>query len=579
MDKSCPVPFFEDIKRPDLCEKVNANSPWVYYSMEIAVEGLRFAGGLGILAGDILLQCEKEGIPFYGVTLYYPVCQTQTFEGSFTPRDLSLCIFDPQAIGFEKCDSVVVFANNDEVKLDVYRKHKGSSHIVALYEAGLGEPYQGAKNSDHRLYQEVVLGFAGHSALKRMGINPSILHLNEAATVFAALAHLDDVCKESDDLFEAMKVVRQKTLYTNHTLVQAAEAIFTRNQIERYVYKNLRSGKVKTWLDILLSHEKDQLNLSTLAIALSGNINAVSKLHARIATGQFYSSDRALVDFYPITNGINLERWAMPELLQLCRENGVLEKNDLPQKDYKKKIFELACEKIWEIKKNARVNLRKYLSEKRVDQKGIKINIPDDAVIVSWARRLVDYKRPKMIFDKPEKLAKIVEKHNIYILVSGKSHPGDEVMRAEIKQILSTAQDAPVLEKRVHYIQDYDDELAFKLITGSDIWLNTPIVGMEACGTSIWKAILNLTILISTIDGGAADINPPAYIPIKGEFVREEVDSLHDNLEAAAKILAERESWSEFVKHQLSAYLPIISGARMVKDYLNFVFSKNRYNF
>ncbi len=574
MHKTCPIQFFKEVGRPDLCEKITPESAWIYYSMEIAVDGLRFAGGLGILAGDILLECQKLNIPFYGVTLYYPVCQTQTFEGSFTPKDLSLCIFDPQALGFEKHDSVIVFANNDEIKLEVYKKNKGSANIIALYEPGLGEPYQDAKESDHRLYQEMVLGFGGHLALKRMGINPSILHLNEAASVFASLALLDDICKESDDLYSAIKAVRQKTLFTNHTLVQAAEAIFSRDQLERYIFKNLSSGKVKTWLDILLKNEKDRLNLSTLAIALSGNINAVSKLHATIATGQFYSSDGSLVNFYPITNGVNLDRWTFPSLLQIYKETEILDKNDLPTKDYKKKIIQLPSEKVLQIKKEARKKLRAYLKEKRVDQKGEGIDIEEEAIIASWARRLVDYKRPKMIFDKPDKLASVIGKHDIYILISGKSHPGDEVMRQEIKQILATARDAPILETRVHYVQDYDDELAFNLVTGSDIWLNTPIVGMEACGTSIWKAIANMTILLSTIDGGAADIQPPAYIPIRGEFFREEVDSLYEGLEAGAKILSDSDLWLNFVKHQLITYLPTISVSRMIRDYLNFVFSK-----
>lgn len=571
--RTCPK-FFLDIKREDLCEKLTLSSPWVYYSMELGIDGLRFAGGLGILAGDIAAQCSKMNVPFWGVTLFYPVCSTQTFEGKFSPQDTSLCIFDPKQIGFEKCDEVLVYANQDEIKLDVYKKSRGSSSILALSEPGLGELYQGEKESDHRLYQEVVLGFAGHAALKAAGVAPAILHLNEAATVFAALAELDSVCKESDDLNEAIDKVRAKTVFTNHTLVAAAVAVFSRNQVERFVYGNLQSNKVKSFLDMLLQEGGDKLNLSSLAITLSGNVNSVSKLHGRIATGQFYSSDGSLVDFKPVTNGIFLDRWVSDEILDIYHGNSVLDDYDLPKKGFEKIISGLEQQRLVDAKDAARGRLRAYLRDSRLDNYGNKVDIGDEVKIVSWARRLVDYKRPKMMFDKPDKLAEVLERHNMYVLISGKSHPGDEAMRDEIRHILSTSYNAPILEKRVHYLQDYDEELALMLVSGSDVWLNTPIVGMEACGTSIWKAMVNMTILISTIDGGAADIEPPEYIAIKGDFMREEVESLYDGLNRAGEILKDKDKWNEFVKRQLVTYLPIMSGGRMVREYIEMVLPK-----
>ena len=131
-----------------------------------------------------------------------------------------------------------------------------------------------------------------------------------------------------------------------------------------------------------------------------------------------------------------------------------------------------------------------------------------------------------------------------------------------------------MLRERVHYIQDYDEELGFALAAGSDIAINNPIVGLEACGTSFMKDIANLKVLISTADGGVADLSPIACLEIVGASYEAEVRSLYEQMLRAARIV-KNDTWYEGQVHrQLSGYLPVISGARMMKDYLQLVFGK-----
>ena len=132
----------------------------------------------------------------------------------------------------------------------------------------------------------------------------------------------------------------------------------------------------------------------------------------------------------------------------------------------------------------------------------------------------------------------------------------------------------PILRERVHYLQDYDEELGRAMSVGADAAINVPIIGLEACGTSWEKDIANLKLLISTSDGGVADIKPIACLEVAGNSYEAEVSSLYTNMHKACQIASNDMMLEGHVKKQLNAYLPTISGARMMKDYLKFLFPK-----
>ena len=197
---------------------------------------------------------------------------------------------------------------------------------------------------------------------------------------------------------------------------------------------------------------------------------------------------------------------------------------------------------------------------------------PEDAVVFDFKRRFVSYKRPLMPFEDIQKLKTILEDNNAHYVLTGKVHQGDHQMREKLNQVLKIVESDPVLRERVHYIQDYDEELGFALAVGSDVAINVPIVGLEACGTSFMKDIANLKILISTADGGVADLSPPPCLEVSGANYEAEVKSLYGQMARAGRIL-KNDGWHETqVGRQLAGYIPVISGARMMKDYLKLIF-------
>ena len=551
--------FLDAIGRGELKETLTSSSPWVSVSMEIAFDQMPFTGGMGILEGDKLLQAEKSGVPFVVVTLAYSDRWRQRLEGFRQREDHQ--VLTPEALGLVRIAQTGIRANDNTIAVDICQQQSGNVGIIALYEEGLRELYYGSNDDQHRLYQEVVLGFGGQRALDNplLSLSPSVIHLNESAKVFSAVAYLDKLVSGGMSLAEALSATRAKTILTNHTLVPAAVSTFSKDLYERYVFKNIASKEVEKWIEGMIDAKGGSLDLATLALELAGRFNGVSRIHSEAASGQFRRFNESAVQFEPITNGIFMERWADPRLLSLYRKSGIIDEFDLPSPDFGERIDHLDNWELGRIKGGAKNDLTQYL-EKRVDQYGRSVQVPPNAKIAVWARRLAGYKRPGMVFENPQELAQILQDENMYLIIAGKAHPTDWPMKDELFRILNLVDNYPELRTRVDFVQDYDEELARHLVRGADIWLNTPKVGQEACGTSPLKAIASLTRVISTRDGGLADVDPPTYFEVKGEDYREEVDSLYFKLGQVAAENNHHDVWAAAVKKQLKAYLPIISG-------------------
>ena len=423
---------------------------------------------------------------------------------------------------------------------------------------------------DHRLYQEVALGFGGYKALKLVGIKPAVIQLNETATIFAALARLDELCANGMNLYEAIVYVRKHTLYTNHTLLQAAEPEFNRSQFEKLVLPNLKSNAVRCWL--MEQFRNDRLRPNLLAIELTEAKNGVSKLHARVADFRDRNNDK--VKFQAITNGIDMETWVLPEIMNTYYSQNIIDKFGLPTEEFKEQIDKIDAPAIRQLKRLGRQELNRILATRK-DQYNEPVQIPEDAVLFDFKRRFANYKRPYMAFEQPETLRQILINHNAHYILAGKVHQGDTAMYQRLLSILKLVDGDPVLRERVHYIQDYDEELGRALAIGSDIAINVPMIGLEACGTSWEKDIANLKLLISTSDGGVADVKPIACLEVSGNNYDAEISSLYVNMLKAAAAVKNDQLLEKTVRRQLKAYLPIISGTRMMKDYLKFLFPQH----
>lgn len=568
--------FLERIGRPDLGERLTPQSPWAYFAIEVydTEKGLRGNGGFGVLAGDTIRMAERLRFPFEAVIPLYPQRSRQIIKRDFAQMEVpDNDEFLPENFGFTKCfeleNQIKIYTNNHETPIDVY--HKGKT--IGLYERGLGEVYAGNNDCEHRLYQEVVTGFGGMKALGLLGLSPSVIHLNESAVVFAGIAYLDNLCRQGLSFEQALRATQEKTILTNHTLVPAANGSFTRDQFERYVFKNIESDSVKQWISQIADRNGGRISLETLALEIAGKFNGVSVVHCECANGKFLRLDGQPVELQPITNGFDFERWVHNGLLNLYKKNHLLDQFGLPTRNYLKQIEDLDVSELRRIKRQAKLELINSL-QGRVDQYGNPIQIPPEATLACWARRLADYKRPEMILKDPERLAQILVNENIHLIIAGKTHPVDEAMKLRLqKEILGAIDQNPTLRSRVHFVQDYDDQLAKSLLAGCDIWLNTPLVGKEACGTSWEMAIGNYTALISTMDGGVADVPNCSILKIVGRNYQEEIESLYDNLEQAGKILKDDQGWKRLCDGQLRDFLPTICGSRMVAAYLSLLHS------
>ena len=560
--------FYSAIERDKLTHKLSPERPYCYWTIETydKSNGIRGGGGLGVLAADMRRVAEQLSVPFVLVTPFYP------WESHQKMQDMKQTDFHTEQhyedYGFNFVDNIHIKTETTAVELSVIEKKLGSTRFLCVTEPNFGELYSGESGSDHRLYQEVALGFGGYQALKLVGLRPAVIQLNEVATFFAAVARLDELVSSGMDFYEAVVYTRKHTLYTNHTLVQAAEARFNYRQFEQYVFPNIKSVAVKRWLSDKFTNGSIQLSTPTVEIAELRS--GVSKLHARVAN--YHDINGAKIKFKSVTNGIHMRTWVLPEIMDYYYEHEILDKFDLPPVEtLAEKVEVITAEDIRRLKLAGRRKLNEILSH-RTDQYGNSIQIPEDAMLFDFKRRFVDYKRPWLPFDNPHKLAEILEKYNAHYILAGRVHLGDKRMFEKLMGVLHTIDNNPILKERVHYLPDYDEELGLGLSLGANSSINTPIVGLEACGTSWMKDIANLGILISTHDGGVADMPSDNYLTISGRNEGEECAELYRQMGVAAEAWQNDFDLEYWIHKELTAYLDIISGSRMMKDYLNYLF-------
>lgn len=565
-----PKAFYAAIDRRNLRNELSPSRPYVYWTAEVYDQknGIKGGGGLGVLAADMRRVAETLKVPFVLVTPFYRTELHQSVTDGVQSEWYKNIA--PEEFDFVLAGEVTVKTDSGEARLGVYEKTLGSTRFVTMSEPNFGELYGGEGSSDHRLYQDIALGFGGYAALKLLGIRPAAIQLNETATVFAAVARLDELCRNGMNVYEAIVYVRKHTLYTNHTLVQAAESEFSRDQFSRFVLPNVASPAVRHWL-LQQFDGGDHLRLNKLAIELTEAKSGVSRLHARVCDFRDSSGER--VKFHAITNGIDFDTWVLPEIRAMYRERGLVDEFGLVPDDYASHILQLSAVRLRELKALGRQRANEILRSRK-DQYGQPFELPENAVVFDFKRRFADYKRPWMPFERVDELKDILRTYDAHFVLAGKVWLGDARMYAKLQEVLRQVADDPLLRARVHYLQDYDEALGRALAYGSDVAINVPVIGLEACGTSWEKDVANLKLLISTADGGVADVSPLPCFEVEGVTYDDEVTSLYEQMRQAGEALRNDALLEKAVHAQLVGYLPTLSAARMMKDYLRFLFDK-----
>lgn len=579
--------FLDRIKRPDLKEIITPYEPLVYVTSEFFGQGIKGQGGLGILAGDTFETAIKLNLPMIFLTPFYRWERSYELDRSGRQKEIYKEV-TPEERGFDKINIRESISTRIDpiVNLDFYEQKVGNVTLLTPTEKNIGDLYEGTPESDRRLYQNVAFCFGGYKALKALDVRPSMRQLlNEAPATFFALARLDDYMSERKmDLARAIAEVRKRTIFTTHTLAPAAEPIIKLRQFEHFVMPNIKSDQLNEWLYKKVRGKGDEIRLSTLIFDLSEKKNAVSRIHAREASKEYKDYEGNAVPFDAVTNGIAMKRWGSKGVLNILRKYQVIDEFDLPTENYEANLDVIKETEMVAEKHIAKQELRDFLLQRK-DQNGNPVVMPGDAKIANWRRRIANYKRPGLILRDPDRFANILKSENMHYIMTGNAHPSDKAMKDKLERILAIVNNNEILKERFHYIQDYDEKLGMALARGADISINTPIVGMEACGTSGMKDMLNDVIVISTEDGWLADpaiksrsegqpVPKPSYLQITGANKEEAASSLYESLITASKILDGKAdiSWGDHVKRQKKTFLPIISATRMEKDYINLAF-------
>lgn len=465
------------------------DKPIAYFCAEYAAEDSLpiYAGGLGILSGDILRQASQDNIPWVSIGLFY-----QRGFAMFAGQDASKKpILDPRLSGFEllteKSGSklhIPLEIYTRTIYAQIWHKEYGTASLYLLdtntelnsTEDRAITEYLYDENFTNRLLQEIVLGIGGIKLLRYLKIEPAMYHLNEGHASFALLALTLEYLHDHQDLktfTEAFNIVRERVVATKHTILPGAGIYFTKEQFKDVIscYFNRHHASFDEFFE--LGKMDDPVMFSTTKFLLLGSVrsSAVSKLHA------FFEKEKhPHSPLIPITNGIFEPKWLNHRFIN--------ETN------------------LWQTHCDLRSELVKYV----LGQTGVQLN--PSALTIVWARRFAGYKRPGLLFSDIKKLYELTHQsaHPVQIIIAGKAHPGDLEGNELIERIKAHAK-SPEFSGIIVYMPHYSIRVARILTSGADVWLNTPELGKEASGTSGMKAGLNGALQYSVRDGWMGEVD------------------------------------------------------------------------
>jgi len=528
-----------------------------YLSAEVGFEsGLHtYSGGLGVLAGDHIKSAADAGLDLVGCTLLYREGygrqhldemgnQTETF-GEINPQEY---LADTGVVISLPLDGTILYSKiwMYSIKglptyfLDTRHPDNSPGH------ASLGNRLYGGDDST-RIRQEYLLGVGGIRALQALGHEITGLHLNEGHCTFAMLEMLHQGWSREK--------LRQRCLFTTHTPVPAGHDRFDWRDVED-VLGELMPNDAQDLVD-----DEQSCSMSHLAVALAGQVNAVSNLNAYVASGMFDGTH-----IHPITNGVHHETWTSPSMSHLYDEYLKGWRSDPTTLAHAGRIPDTAL-------MNARRDARSVLRDLVRVSTGVEFH--EDRLTIGFARRFATYKRANLVFSDLDRLREIGA-GNIQFVFAGKAHPRDEGGKQLIRDIFEGAAQL-VDEIPVAFLEDYSMDTGLAMTSGVDIWLNNPIRPMEASGTSGMKAAMNGVPNCSILDGWwpeACEHGVNGWGIGEGEDERDDVrdaTAVYDTLEQ--EVLAAwndgPEHWNNLMRASIATSARF-TGARMISEYLRF---------
>ena len=592
-----------------------------YFSAEFALHQSLpiYAGGLGVLAGDHCKEASDLGVPLIGVGFMYPqgyfhqhISAEGWQEETYEQLNWADTAIEPATTADgEPCVTAVPLGDRT-VLVAVWRVRLGRVKLYLL-DTDLEENAPWDRSLSARLYggdretrvqQEIILGIGGVRALRALGSNPGVYHLNEGHAAFVVLQRIRDGIEQGASFEAALEDVRRTTVFTTHTPVPAGHDAFPFAMVEKHLagaWGSLGSHRAR----FLALGEYDngsgpQFNMTALALRASGSVNAVSQLHGEVTRRMWVPIwPEKSVDEVPVgavTNGVHVPTWVSAEMMQLFeRHLGAdwIERHDDPS--MWDGVMDIPDEELWRVREALRQYLFGFMRERaralwtedRVSAARVLVagTLLDTHVLtIGFARRFTGYKRPDLVFHDPERLARILNTPGrpVQLVFAGKSHPADDIGKHRLQGVYRRASD-PAFAGRIAFVEDYDLHVAHFLAQGCDVWLNNPRKPLEASGTSGMKAAMNGVPHLSIGDGWWAEgyNGHNGWVIDGGAAVDEaamdaaDADSLYRLLEnEIVPAFYDRgpdqvpHRWLRIVKEAIRSVAPRFSARRMVKEYV-----------
>ena len=605
-----------------------------YFCMEYGINQVVkiYSGGLGMLAGDYMKEASDSNVNMCGVGFLY---RYGYFKQTLSMDGQQIAKYDAQNFNSLPVERVLD-ENGQPMVVDVpYMNYLVHAYVWAMnvgriklylldtdndmnseFDRPITHALYGGDN-ENRLKQEILLGIGGILTLKKLGIKKEIYHCNEGHAALCNLQRLIDYIKEGLSFNEALELVRASSLYTVHTPVPAGHDYFDESLFGKYMggYPQMLGITWDEFIGMGRTNPEDHSErfcMSTFACNTCQEVNGVSKLHGWVSQRMFapiwkgYYPEESHVGY--VTNGVHFPTWTATEWRKVYAK--YFDKNyiyDQSNESLWHAIYNVPDAEIWETRMALKKKLVNYIREKfaatwlknQGDPSRVVAlldSITPNALYIGFCRRFATYKRAHLLFTDLERLSKIVNnpERPVKFIFSGKAHPADGAGQGLIKRIFEISQRPEFLGKII-FLEDYDMQLARRLVSGVDIWMNTPTRPLEASGTSGEKAEMNGVVNLSVLDGWWVEgYREGAGWALKQERTYQN-QGYQDQLDAATiySLLENEilplyynrneqgfsEGWIKTIKNSIATIAPHYTMKRQLDDYYDKFYSKEAANF
>ncbi len=605
-----------------------------YFCMEFGITQVLkiYSGGLGILAGDYLKEASDSNVDMCGVGFLY---RYGYFTQSLSMDGQQIAKYEAQNFNSLPIERVLdengnplvidVPYTNYMVHAYVWRANVGRISLYLLdtdndlnseFDKPITHSLYGG-DWENRLKQEILLGIGGILTLKRLGIKKDIYHCNEGHAALCNLQRLSDYVESGLTFNQAMELVRASSLYTVHTPVPAGHDYFDEALFGKYM-GGYPARLGISWDELIgmgrqnPDDHNERFCMSTFACNTCQDVNGVSKLHGWVSQKMFsplwkgYFPEENHVGY--VTNGVHFPTWAATEWRKIYDK--YFDKNfmnDQSNEEIWHAINNVPDEEVWSTRMALKQKLVDYIREKFTENwlrnqgdparvVSLLQRINPNALMIGFCRRFATYKRAHLLFTDIDRLAKIVNdpEHPVLFFFSGKAHPADGAGQGLIKKIYEISQRPEFLGKII-FLEDYDMQLAHRLVSGVDIWMNTPTRPLEASGTSGEKAEMNGVVNLSVLDGWWVEGYREGAgwaLPEKRTY---ENQAYQDQLDAATIYgLLENDiipmyynrnkkgysaDWVKVIKNSISTIAPHYTMKRQLDDYFDRFYNREALRF